>query len=84
MIILLAAASFLNTPIAGLNAKSGLGNATRQNLAAMIVPPAPHGPAIEGTDGTLAVAALRRLYTDKVKRPSRNAFSTLGGGGGSE
>ena len=78
MMLLLAAASFLATPVTGLNASPDLGAATHANLAAMIVPPAPHGPAIEGTDGTLAVAALRRLYTDKTKRPSRGGLSTVG------
>ncbi len=82
MIALLAAASFLATPVAGLNADPRLGETTRNNFAAMIVPPAPHGPAIEGTDGVLAVAALRRLYTDKVKRPSRGVFGVAAGSGG--
>ncbi len=82
MILLLAAASFLSTPVVGLNADPHLGDATRANFAAMIVPPAPHGPAIEGTDGTLAVAALRRVYTDKVKRLRNGSISNVGAAGG--
>ena len=67
MILLLAAASFLSTPPAGVNAGAALGTATRANLAAMIVPPPPRGPAIEGADGVLAVNNMRRMHGEKVK-----------------
>lgn len=68
MILLLAAASFLSTPIEGVNAGPQLGTATRSNFAAMIVPPPPRGPAVEGSDGVLAVNALRRLHGEDVKK----------------
>jgi hypothetical protein len=71
MILLLAAASFLSTPLAGANASPQLGEATRANLAAMIVSPPPRSPAVEGADGVLAVDAIRRMHTDKVK-PLKN------------
>ena len=67
MIILLAAASFLATPFDAANAGRELGEASRTNFAAMIVPPPPRGPAIEGADGVMAVNNIRRLHNDKVK-----------------
>lgn len=80
--IIAAAASFLSTPLAAVNADPHLGMATSANLAAMIVPPAPHGPAIEGGDGVVAFGAIRRLQTDKVKVPIRATTATVGGSGG--
>lgn len=68
MIVLLAAASFLSTPIEGVNAGPQFGSATRSNFAAMIVPPPPRGPAIEGADGVLAVNNLRRMYSETTKK----------------
>lgn len=82
MIAIIAAASFLSTPVAALNADPHLGMATSANFAAMIVPPAPRGPAIEGGDGVAAVAAIRRLQADKVKVPVRANTSSVGGSGG--
>lgn len=67
MIWVIAAASFLSAPLAAVNADPHLGMAVSANMAAMIVPPRPHGPAFEGGDGVLGVAAIRRLQTDKVK-----------------
>lgn len=67
MILLLAAASFLSTPIGGVNAGPELGTATRANFAAMIVPPPPRGPTVEGADGVLAVNNIRRMHGEKVK-----------------
>ena len=78
MIALIAAASFLSTPLAALNTDPHLGDATRANLAAMIVPPAAHGPAIEGGDGVLGAAAIRRLLTDKAKLPLRPITTPVG------
>ncbi len=71
MILLLAAASFLSTPLVGVNASPQLGEATRANLAAMIVPPPPRLPAAEGADAVLAVDAIRRMHAEKVK-PLKN------------
>nr|WP_295663810.1 hypothetical protein [Polymorphobacter sp.] len=79
MIAIIAAASFLSTPLAALNADPHLGMATTANLAAMIVPPGPRGPAIEGGQGVAAVGAIRRLQTDKVKAPERASTSGTGG-----
>lgn len=67
MILLLAAASFLSTPPGGVNAGPQLGSATRDNFAAMIVPPPPRGPAVEGGDGVMAVNNVRRMHTERVK-----------------
>ena len=67
MIILLAAASFLTSPFDGANAGRELGEASRANFAAMIVPPPPRGPAIEGADGVMAVNNMRRMHGEKVK-----------------
>ncbi|QYE36586.1 hypothetical protein KZX46_12095 [Polymorphobacter sp. PAMC 29334] len=82
MILIIAAASFLATPLAAFNADPHLGDATRANLEAMIVPPGPRGPAIEGGNGVLAVGAIRRLESDKVKAPARATTSTVGASGG--
>lgn len=78
MIALIAAASFLATPLTGLNADPHLGAATAANMAAMIIPPTPHGATLEGGDGTLAVTAIRRLYADKVKVPARTSTASVG------
>lgn len=67
MMLLLAAASFLSSPIAGVNAGPEFGSATRSNFAAMIVPPPPRGPAVEGADGVMAVNALRRMHGETTR-----------------
>lgn len=82
MILIIAAASFLSSPLAPFRVDPRLGQATAANFDAMIVPPAPRGSTIEGTNGVLGVAAVRRLLTDTVKRPVRATTTTVGGGGG--
>jgi len=74
MIILLAAASFLTSPFDGANAGRELGEASRANFAAMIVPPPPREPAVEGADGVMAVNNIRRLHTDRVKTLKNTAI----------
>ena len=73
--ILLFAAAILATPLDGLGAGPDLGVATRANLSAMIVPPPPRGPAIEGADGVLAVHGIARMHADKVKTLKNTAIS---------
>ena len=77
MILLIATASFLATPVTGLNADRHLGDSTNANLAAMIVPPPPRGPFIEGTDGAAAVAAVRRMQAGKIKELMNTTISPV-------
>ena len=81
MILTLAAAAFLSAPLTAMNADPSLGDATRNNLAAMIVPPTRSNGTIEGDDGVRGVAAIRRYHTDKVKMPVRSAITTVGAAG---
>ena len=75
MMILLAAAAFLATPVDGPAVDPQFGAATRQNFAAMIVPPAPRGLSIEGTSGAAAVDAIRRLEFRKSPTLKNTAVS---------
>lgn len=77
MMLLLAAASFLSAPIQGVNAGPEFGTATRSNLAAMIVPPPPRGPAVEGADGVMAVNALRRMHREDTKKLKNTTVEPL-------
>jgi len=80
MIWVIAAASFLSTPVIGMNADPHLGMAVTANLAAMIVPPPPRGPALEGGDGVIAVGSIRRYHNDKVKVSPAPVTTPVGAG----
>ena len=58
---------------------SGHGDATKFNMAAQVVNPAPsyEGPAV--SPGSKAAIAMERHDTDKVEKPTRLRTTTVGG-----
>ena len=67
-----------------LTSNYGCANAT--NLGLMVASPADlaSGRPFSGTDGTVAVAAVQRYLTDRVKPPPSPTASPFAGGGGAE
>ena len=77
ILVLAAAASFASTPIPGSAITGTLGDATRQNFGAMIVPPPADRGALEGADGATATGAIRRLRDRKTPTLKNTTTSPL-------